>query len=56
MVDNAALQFVIRMTAGKIGSPAASDDVHPSGRNLFEARSKVDACSAFQPRSVRVSL
>ena len=48
------LVYLRETTDGKIGRPAASDDVHPSGRNLFDVRSKTEACSACHPLSVRV--
>ena len=33
--------------AGKMGRPAASEDVHRSGRSLLLLRSNVDACDAL---------
>ena len=38
-----------RGSAGKIGSPAASDDVHPRGRNELLLRSNVASHAASQP-------
>jgi len=42
------------MTAGKIGSPAASVEVQPSGRILFVLRSKIDDWAACQPALQRL--
>jgi hypothetical protein len=41
-----------RTTEGKIGRPAASAEVHRSGRIAFDVRSNVDACDASQPEAV----
>ena len=47
--------FPLGTTAGKIGRPAASDEVQPSGRSWFDARSKIAAqehshdVSVFRP-------
>ena len=41
-----------RTIEGRMGRPAASVDVQPSGRNLFDFRSKIDACAATQPEAV----
>ena len=41
-----------RASPGKIGSPAASADVHPAGRSLSDERLHVAPEPAVQPRAV----